>query len=65
MLHMKQGGGDGHINNSVFLRFGFDDFKVLRKLQNDVKDKATKTRVGYVVSIQPMLCSLAYGVFAR
>ena len=30
-----------------------------------VKDKATKKRVGYVVSIQPMLCSLAYGVSTR
>ena len=49
----SRGGGDGHISNSVFLRFGFDDFEVLRKFQNDVKDKATKKCVGYVVSIQP------------
>ena len=47
-----KGGGDRHINNGVFLRFGFDDFEVLRKFLNDVKNKATKNSVGYVVSIQ-------------
>ena len=58
----SRGGGDGHIDNGVFLRFGFDDFEVLEKLSNDVKNKATKNDVGYVVSMQPRLCSLAYGV---
>ena len=32
------------------------------KTFNTVKNKATKKRVGYVVFIQPLLCSLTYGV---
>ena len=60
----SRGGGDRHMDNSVFLRFGFDDSKSWENF-NAVKNKATKNDFGYVVSIQPELCSLAYGVFAQ
>ena len=53
------------MDNSVFLRFGFDCSKSWKNFQTNVKDKATKNDVGYVVSMQPELCSLAYGVSAR
>ena len=48
-----KGGGDRHINNGVFLRFGFDCSKSWENFQTIVKNKATKNYVGYVVSIQP------------
>ena len=65
LLHEVLGGGDRHIDNGVFLRFGFDSSKVLRKHSNSVKNKATKNSAGYVVSIQLEVCSLAYGVSTR
>ena len=61
----SRGGGGRHISNGVFLRFGFDDSKSWKNFQIVVKDKATKNDVGYVVSIQPLVCSLAYGISAR
>ena len=39
---MKRGGGDGHINNGVFIRVGFDDSKSWKNFQIVVKDKATE-----------------------
>ena len=65
LLHEVMGSGDRHINKGVFLRFGFDDSKSWKNFQIVVKDKATKNGVGYVVSMQPVLCSLAYSVSAR
>lgn len=55
--------GGGHISKGVFLRFGFDCSKSWKNFQTNVKNKATKNYVGYVVSMQPILCSFAYGVF--
>ena len=53
--------GDRHMNNGVFLRFGFDCSKSWKNF-NVVKNKATKNGVGYVVSILPEVCLLSYSV---
>ena len=42
------GGGDGHIDNGVFIRFGFDYPEVLENFIL-VKNKATEIRVGMFI----------------
>ena len=60
LLHEVLGGGDRHIDNGVFIRFGFDYSKSWKNFII-VKNKATKTHVGYV-NRQPKLCLYAGGV---
>ena len=47
-LKQATGGGDGHSNDGVFIRLGFDNLEVLEKFHPYVKNQATKTHVGYV-----------------
>ena len=47
MLHFEAtGSGDSHIDNGVFLRFGFDDFEVLRKFQIVSRTKQQRNALG-------------------
>ena len=61
LRHEVKGGGDRHISNGVFLRFGFDCSKSWKNFQTNVKNKATETHVGYVIS-RPTLHLSANGV---
>ena len=43
------GGGDRHIDNGVFIRFGFDDFEVLEKLESQSKTKQRRRTLGMFI----------------
>ena len=57
------GGGDRHIDNGVFIRFGFDDFEVLENFQTNVKNKATED-ARRVCLYTPLEYCVANSVFA-
>ena len=50
------GGGERHIDNGVFIRFGFDCSKSWKNYQTNVKDKATEDARGYVNNSPYCIC---------